>query len=133
MSTRVWRVGFCAHFGAIILVSIIAYAGRLPNAIAMTPYADKVLHTFGAGLLALLLDGALAFRGVGSWSRSPPLGSTLVLTLCAIEEVLQGFSRYRTSSIRDFAADVLGVALAYAFSRSMRLRTPEPRTSASSP
>ena len=115
MSTRIWRIGFCVHFGAIIVVSAIAYAGGLPNAIAMVPYADKVLHTLGAGLLALLLDGALAFRGLVPKRRFPPLASILVLALCGIEEILQGFSVHRTSSFADFAADVLGVTLAYFF------------------
>lgn len=122
MPTRtLWRIGFSAHFSAIVLVSIVAYAGALPRWLGLVPHADKVLHLLGAGALALLLDGALEFRGlVSSDSRFPPLGSTLVLTLCGVEEILQGFSVHRTSSILDFAADALGVTLAYIASSRLR-------------
>ncbi len=124
MPTRtLWRLGFSAHFSAIILVSIVAYAGALPRWLGLVPHADKVLHFLGAGVLALLLDGALGFRGLVSGdARFPPLGSTLVLTLLGVEEILQGFSVHRTSSVLDFAADALGVTVAYLV--SSRLRQP---------
>lgn len=64
---------------------------------------DKVVHFSFAGAFAFTLRRATARRSL--W----PIAGLLVVF--GIEEVAQGASVHRTSSILDYAADVVGVVL----------------------
>jgi hypothetical protein len=74
---------------------------------------DKVWHLVAFGGLAGLLSRAFVYFG-----RAPLLAakeaSLLAVTLGALLEVLQSFTRYRSADWADLVADTLGVALAYA-------------------
>lgn len=97
-----------------------AYREGLPVFLDTIWQADKVLHVATAGLAVFFLDGALArraaFRVAG---LAVPLAAVLLLVPAAIEECLQGLSPLRNSSIGDFAADLVGVALFIPLSRRL--------------
>jgi hypothetical protein len=80
--------------------------------------ADKVWHLIAFGGLAGLLSRTIVYLG------HPPLlaareASLIAVTLGAMLEVLQSFTRYRSADFADFLADALGVALAYAALRGL--------------
>jgi VanZ family protein len=116
----VWR--WWAGFGAVLAgagtLSAIAYREGLPDLFQVVPQFDKLVHFTTAGLLVFFLDGALrrrtAFRVGG---RALPLAALLILVPAGIEEYLQRYSTYRTSSIWDFVADLLGVLVFLPLSR----------------
>jgi VanZ family protein len=110
--TRFWRLAFALQLLVVVAIVIGAYLGRLPTFYARVPYADLLAHAVLFGLLAGFLDGALGhralLRGRLPWLRLAPV---LVLAVAAVEEVAQRLSPRRTSSLSDFAADVVGVIL----------------------
>ncbi|CAN94719.1 MULTISPECIES: hypothetical protein [Sorangium] len=87
-----------------------AYLGLLPTSLPSVPHADLAAHALGFGLLALCVDGALGYRPILRRGPAfPPLGPALVLAGAGLEELAQGLSPRRTSSLADFAADAAGV------------------------
>ena len=102
-----WWAGFSAVSAVALYLTYRAYQEGLPSFFNY-PGFDKVAHFWIAGLLAVFLDGALARRL--AFARVP-LAAVLVLVPCGLEEIAQGFSIHRTSSIWDYAADVAGVAV----------------------
>lgn len=117
---------FVTTLGVVALLSLYAYTDRMP---AFLGTNDKAFHFCLGALLAGSLDGALerrSFRLPGT--RSPlfvlPLASLLLVPM-ALEEYAQRWARFRSSSLFDFAADVLGVALGLALSRAL-FRSPRP-------
>jgi polysaccharide biosynthesis protein VpsQ len=90
-------------------LSLYAYLFDLPYALVRDG-RDKAWHFALAGLLAYFLDGALRRRGVGP-GRKIPLSALLVLVPAAVDECLQRYSAFRTASLLDFAADVVGVVI----------------------
>jgi hypothetical protein len=113
-STRVWWLGFAAAVATAMLASVFAYDGMIPSWLGENP-VDKVLHCTGAATLAFFLDGGLARRRF--FRTRVPLASVLLLVPIGIEEYCQRFSEHRSSSLGDFAADVVGVALGILVSR----------------
>lgn len=107
-----WRYGFGLHLGFMLTIAALAYLGVLPTQYQVVPYSDFWGHLILVGMLAFFLDGALRFRplipGRLPWLR---LGPVMVLIVAACEEMAQALSPHRTASLRDFAADALGVAL----------------------
>lgn len=97
-----WWSGFFAVAAVALYLTYRAYQEGLPELFTY-PGADKIAHFWFAGLLAFFLDGALA--------RRPIHAAVLVLVPCGLEEIAQGFSIHRTSSIWDYAADVVGVTV----------------------
>ena len=73
------------------------------------PYADKLGHALLIGGLGFFLDGALYYRRIAAGLAFPRLGPAIVLVAAGVEEYLQRLSPRRSSDIRDFAADVVGV------------------------
>lgn len=112
LATRAgFRVATVAHFAVVVAIAIGAYTGSLPTSLPSVPHADLLGHAVLVGLLALLLDGALAWRApvrALPWLR---LGPALVLAVAGAEEWAQRFSVRRTSCWSDFAADVVGVCV----------------------
>jgi polysaccharide biosynthesis protein VpsQ len=107
----VWWFGLAATVLVTAVLSLLSYAQGMPAAFDEVPQLDKALHFGLGGSLAFFLDGALRRRALRVGPVSLPLASVLLLVPAGIEEFLQRFSTYRTSSIADFAADVAGVTL----------------------
>lgn len=105
-----WWVGFFLVTAVGGYLTIVAYAEGLPAVFHVVPQFDKAVHFVCAGMLAFFLDGALrrrtllSIRGVAL-----PLAAAGVLVPAGVEEFLQRYAEYRTSSIWDFCADMLGV------------------------
>lgn len=81
------------------------------------PQADKMVHFAFSGLLVFFLDGALGRPN--AWhvgrARTPiPLAVVIVLAPRAVEEAAQAFALWRTASVFDWLADVVG-ALVFAW------------------
>lgn len=112
-----WWTGFGVFVAIAGALSLIAYDDGLPDALGQNQM-DKVMHFLLAGLLAFFLDGAMSRRPLFVVRRiSMPLSAILVLTPVGVEEYLQRYALLRTSSIWDFAADALGVAVFIPLSR----------------
>ena len=113
-----WWTGLLLVAAVAVYLSSLAYAEGLPQVFRVVPQFDKVVHFTVAGLLASFLDGALGRRALFAGSRlAVPLAAVLVLVPAAIEEYMQRYSTYRTSSIWDFAADLAGVVVLVTLSR----------------
>lgn len=80
--------------------------------------ADKVWHAIAFGGLAGLLSRALVYFGRAAL-RAAREASLVSVTLGALLEVLQSFTRYRSADWADLLADALGVALAYGVLRAL--------------
>src|SRR6185295_1376677 len=102
ISQRKWWLAFALIVSITALVSVISYAGQMPGIVPQTQL-DKVIHFAIGGSLAVTLDGGLRRRNFGLI----PAAITIVLVPAGIEEWLQRFSTPRTSSLGDFAADVV--------------------------
>ncbi|MCC6556999.1 MAG: hypothetical protein IT372_28950 [Polyangiaceae bacterium] len=109
--TRAWRIGFAIQAALVCLISAGAYAGVLPTSLRALARADLLGHAVLIGLLAGSLDGALGFRRLLRGAAFPRLAPVLVLALAGAEEIAQGLSPRRSSSLSDYAADVVGVCL----------------------
>ncbi len=113
-----WWTGVLLISAIAGYLSVLAYAEGLPRVFEIVPQTDKAVHFSIAGLLAFFLDGALRRRALFVGSRFPvPLAAILILVPAAIEEYLQRYATYRTSSIWDFTADLAGVVLLILLSR----------------
>ena len=108
---RFWRVAFVVQLVIVIAIVIGAYLGRLPTFYRGIPHADLFAHAVLFGLLAGFLDGALGHRPLLRRVPGLRLAPVLVLTVAAVEEIAQRLSPRRTSSLADYAADVVGVIL----------------------
>ena len=100
-----WWAGFVVVSAVALYLTFRAYQEGLPS-VFRHDGVDKVVHFWIAGLLALFMNGGLGRRVV--FGRVP-LAAVLVLVPTGLEEIAQGFSVHRTSSIWDYAADVAGV------------------------
>lgn len=92
-------------------LSLAAYADELPAFVTTTPHVDKVLHVLVGGLLAFFLDGALGRRALGRSFARVPAATVAILVPAGVDEYLQRYSATRSSSLGDFAADVVGVVV----------------------
>lgn len=89
----------------MVAVTILAYTNNIPSGWFRAP-ADKVAHAVLYGWLA----GCAAYvtppaRRVWAWAGP--------LLVAVADELTQSYSRLRSPDIWDFAADALGIALAY--------------------
>jgi hypothetical protein len=80
--------------------------------------ADKVWHLVAFGGLAGLLSRSFVYFGHGPLLAARE-ASLISVTLGAMLELLQSVTGYRSADWADFAADALGVALAYAVLRGL--------------
>lgn len=107
---RFCRTGFAAQLAAVVTIATLAWLGRIPTSLPRLPHIDLLGHASLIGLLAFFLDGVLDYRTLLrnrlTWLRAAPF---FVLAVAGIEEFLQRFGVYRSSSWTDFAADVAGV------------------------
>jgi VanZ family protein len=113
-----WWAGVAVVAAFAGYMTLLAYAERLPDVFRVVPQFDKGVHFTLSGLLAFFLDGALRRRTLFTVAGfGVPLAAVLVLVPAGIEEYLQRYATFRTSSIWDFAADVAGVLVLVALSR----------------
>ena len=113
MPYNFWKIGFTLHACCVVLIAALAYLGILPTTYKVIPHADVIGHAVLIGLLAFFLDGMLRFRPVfPDKLRTLRIAPVAVLLVAGLEEIAQRFSPRRTSSIIDFAADVVGVLFA---------------------
>jgi VanZ family protein len=113
-----WWAGFGAVLAGAVCLSALAYHQGLPDVFQVVPQFDKVVHFTTGGLLVFFLDGALRRRTAFTIAaRAVPLSALFILVPAGIEEYLQRYSSYRTSSIWDFVADLLGVLVFLPLSR----------------
>ncbi len=112
-----WWTGFAAVVAIGLWLSRLAYREGLPDFFVYGE-VDKVVHFTMGGLLAFFLDGALkrraAFEVLG---LVVPAAAIIILVPAGIEEYLQRYADYRTSSWFDFLADVAGVVVFIPLSR----------------
>jgi VanZ family protein len=81
---------------------------------------DKVWHLVAFGGLAGLLSRTIVYFGHGPLLAARE-ASLAAVTLGAVIEILQSFTRYRSADWADLVADALGAALAYAVLRGLDL------------
>ena len=109
-SKKPWVVALCVHSLMLVSIGIAAYMGVLPVIEEFHPDYDLVGHFLLIGVLGGLFDGALTFRPLlkdrFAFLR---LGPIIIIAASALEETLQRFSPYRSSSYDDFVADVVGI------------------------
>jgi VanZ family protein len=121
------RSRFVSWFGlgGIVLIagalSLQAYREGLPSAMESVPHLDKFFHFTIGGTMAFFLDILLRRRMVriAALRVAIPLTALLLLIPAGIEEYLQRYSIYRSSSIWDFAADTAGVVFFIWLSRRL--------------
>ena len=111
MTLRRYRLAFALHLAALVVTAGLAYTGRLR--LPRIPHLDLAGHALLFGVLAALADGALGRRTIAGVPAAP----ALVLFGAGVEELLQGLSPRRTSSVVDFAADVAGIVVLVALAR----------------
>lgn len=105
----VWWLGLGASALLAGVLSLGAYAEGLSDSLERVPQADKAIHFAICGALAFFLDGVLRRRALRIGPLALPAAAVLILVPAGIEEFLQRYAVYRTSSLGDFVADVLGV------------------------
>lgn len=112
-----WWTGFAGVLAFGVIMTVRAYGEGLP-AIFGRQHVDKIAHFCTAGLLAFFLDGAVARRRLFARGAAVmPFAAAAVLVPAGIEEYLQRYATFRTSSIYDFLADALGVLVFIPLSR----------------
>jgi hypothetical protein len=104
-----WWTGFAITAALAVGLTVLAYREELPSSF-VTGYRDKIWHFSLSGLLTFFLDGALRRRGIGPGGRIP-LAPLLILLPAGLEEYLQRYATFRTSSFGDLAADAAGVVV----------------------
>ena len=103
----VWWCGLLGSGLIAAILSLVSYSEGLP--FDQVPHLDKAVHFGLGGALAFFLDGVLRRRMLRVGPVSAPLAAVMLLVPAGVEEFLQRYSIYRTSSLGDFAADVAGV------------------------
>lgn len=89
---------------ALFLYALVIIIGDIPGARAdVGQYASGVvLHSFGYGVLALLL-----FSGItGSMLRRALLSVLMVALMGALDEYIQSFLPYRRGAVSDWLVDI---------------------------
>jgi VanZ family protein len=108
LSPRTWWLAFALTVTLALLLSALAYDGRMPGELSRHEL-DKVVHFLLAGALVFWLDGALGRRALAIASSHVPLSAIAVLVPTGIDEYLQRYSSARHSSLGDYLADCAGV------------------------
>jgi VanZ family protein len=105
-----WRWLLWPQVALIIVVSQVAYLGRLPLEILRLPYTDKVLHFVMFGSVVFWLNLWLGQRAPRRWAGMPVVVA-VPFGLAVLEEGAQAFSSARSAGFDDLAADLAGMLL----------------------
>lgn len=81
------------------------------------PLGDKAGHFFLLGVMALLLNHALAYRTCSIRFTRVQLGGLVILVLITVEEFSQLWLTSRTFDLGDLFANGLGILAAECFAR----------------
>ena len=81
------------------------------------PFGDKAGHFFLIGVMACLLNQALAYRSQPIRTTRVQLGGLIVAVVMTVEEFSQLWFSSRTFDPGDLLANVLGVLVAEGFAR----------------
>ncbi len=81
------------------------------------PFGDKAGHSFLIGVMAFLLNHALAYRTCSIRFTRVQLGGLVILALITLEEFSQLWFTSRTFDVGDLLANTLGVLAAECFAR----------------
>ena len=81
------------------------------------PFGDKAGHLFLIGVMAFLLNHALAYRTCSIRFTRVQLGGMVILALITLEEFSQLWFSSRTFDVGDLLANTLGVLAAEWFAR----------------
>jgi hypothetical protein len=116
-------VAYAAAIVAIVILADTDRAGAAGAFVASVPAGDKVAHLVLFGVLAFLVNAARP-----SWWRlgrfDVPVGSAIVLGLCALEELSQLAVATRTADYLDLGADTAGILLIGGLAPGLRQRRP---------
>lgn len=116
-----WPLSARLHLiAAWTLFWIMVAAGSVPGKAeaASSVFGDKPLHFLFYGLLSILL-----YRGLPGNAGQRGLGALLLLgMLGGIDEAIQSLLPYRTASLNDWLADMVGGALSVGALASLNLR-----------
>lgn len=98
---------------ALFLYALVIIIGDIPGTRAdVGQYASGVvLHSFGYGVLALLLFSGIA-GGVG---HRAALSVLMVAAMGALDEFIQSFLPYRRGAVSDWLVDITAAMLVAAF------------------
>ena len=108
---RRWRWLLWPQVALIIVISQVAYLGRLPLEILRLPYTDKVLHFVMFGSVVFWLNLWLGRTARPRRFGPVPLAVGVPFGLAVLEEGVQSFSAWRTAGLDDLAADLAGMLL----------------------
>ena len=94
---------------ALFLYTLVIIIGDIPGARAdVGQYASGVvLHSFGYGVLALLLFSGIA----GGMGRRAVLSVLMVAAMGALDEFIQSFLPYRRGAVSDWLVDITAATL----------------------
>ena len=89
---------------ALFLYALVILIGDIPGARAdVGQYASGVvLHSFGYGVLTLILFSGIA----GSMGRRALLAVLMVMAMGALDEFIQSFLPYRRGAVSDWLVDI---------------------------
>ena len=79
--------------------------------IKLLPFGDKIGHFCLMGMFSFVVNLALSARTFKIWKLSYLLGSLIVFSVVAAEEVSQIFVRGRTFDLTDLLADTVGIVI----------------------
>jgi VanZ family protein len=114
MSRVIWlgAAVFSIFIGAVIVAANLGVDHPGHALVRWLPMGDKIGHAVLFGGLALIINLALGCHRVSVGRLSVLTGSALVTAFVAIEELSQRYVSNRTLDVTDFAADLVGIALA---------------------
>lgn len=94
-------------------ICVSAYLKILPVKSSTIPFYDTIGHFILIGLASFFSHLAMKKRKITIGTFLLPLAPLLVSIFTLIEEVLQNLSPYRTFSLSDLAADLVGIIFFY--------------------
>ncbi len=103
----------------LVIVSGLAYLRLIPTEIKAVPYYDSIGHFALFGIFGFLVEMAFRGRKYELFSLYFPIGSILVALYATIDEILQTFSRNRAFDLHDLGFGLLGIIVAYWFSKKL--------------
>lgn len=128
MKTRLLAISYFMFLALVVYCADSRAHLHLFSFIRSIPGGDKVGHFLFMGMLALLLNLALACRVVRVAGRTFLIGTIVALTLITIEEISQRFIPYRTFDLVDLIADYSGVIIFSALAVVIRRNYYGPQT-----
>jgi VanZ family protein len=125
-------LGYALGLVAVLLLADFGALQPVVDAFAAYPQADKLAHFFMYGVLALVVNAALASRSRRSLACAIITGSTIVLIASTVDEYSNFYVTARGWSLADLAANLAGIVcigvlpwLCCAAHRLIRLRSME--------